>query len=71
MTNETIDPRIAEKLKAIRLSKSLTQLELAGKAGINANYYSKVERGEAVPSLATFEKILKALKVKSSDVLPY
>ena len=42
MTNETIDPRIAKKLKAFRLSKSLTQLDLAEKAGINANYYAKV-----------------------------
>ena len=71
MTNESIDPRIAKKLKVIHLSKGFTQLELAERAGINANYYSKVERGEAIPSLATFEKILKALKVKSSDVLPY
>lgn len=71
MTNESIDPRIAKKLKVIRHSKGFTQLELAERAGINANYYSKVERGEAIPSLATFEKILKALKVKSSDILPY
>jgi len=66
-----MDPKISKKLKSLRLERNLTQLELAKKSGINVNYYSKVERGEATPSIVTFGKMLKALKVKSSDILPF
>jgi transcriptional regulator with XRE-family HTH domain len=37
----------------------------------NTNYYAKLERGEAVPSLKMLEKVVKALGIKSSDVLPF
>lgn len=63
--------RIAAKLKEIRLNKDLTQTDVAERAGISANYYAKVERGEATPSVETLEKITNALKVRSSDVLPF
>lgn len=62
---------IGQKLSAIRHQKNLTQAEVAARAGTNTNYYAKLERGEAVPSLKMLEKILKALGVKSSDVLPF
>jgi transcriptional regulator with XRE-family HTH domain len=45
--------------------------EVAKRAGTNTNYYAKLERGEAVPSLKMLEKIIKALSIKSSDVLPF
>ena len=71
MTSIVTHLKIAKKLKAVRIAKNLTQLELSEKAGISANYYAKVERGEATPSLDTFAKIVKALGVKSSDILPF
>ena len=43
--------------------------ELAKKAGINANFYAKVERGKAKPSGVTLTKIIKALGLKSTDIL--
>jgi transcriptional regulator with XRE-family HTH domain len=63
--------QIAEKLKQVRLQKGLTQVELANKAGINDNYYAKVERGELKPSVETLEKIIKALGVRSSAIFPF
>ena len=71
MTSIVTHLKIAKKLKAVRIAKRLTQLQLSEKAGISANYYAKVERGEATPSLDTFAKIIKALGVKSSDILPF
>lgn len=62
---------IGDKLKAARLEKDLTQLDVAKKAGINGNYYAKVERGEASLSVITLLKLVKALDLKSSDILPY
>ncbi|MCA9343687.1 MAG: helix-turn-helix transcriptional regulator [Candidatus Nomurabacteria bacterium] len=62
---------IGKKLQQARQRKGLTQAEVAKRAGTNTNYYAKLERGEAVPSLKMLEKIVKALGVKSSDVLPF
>jgi len=61
---------IGNKLKVARLEKNLTQLEVAKKAGINGNYYAKVERGEASLSVITLLKLVTALELKSSDLLP-
>ena len=70
MTDKT-SKQIAEKLKQVRLQKGLTQVELANKAGINDNYYAKVDRGELKPSVETLEKIIKALGVRSSAIFPF
>lgn len=70
MTDKTTK-QIAHSLRKFRQQKELTQSELADRAGINTNYYAKVERGEIKPSADTFEKIIKALGVKSSDIFPF
>lgn len=62
---------LASKLRAIRLKKDMKQVDVAEKAGIDSNYYSRVERGEAIPTVITLKKILSALKVKSSEVLGF
>ena len=62
---------IGRQLHHFRQSKVLTQTEVAKRAGTNTNYYAKLERGEAVPSLNMLKKIIKALGIKSSDVLPF
>ncbi|AHB40771.1 MAG: hypothetical protein ACD_25C00269G0006 [uncultured bacterium] len=62
---------IASKLRKIRLKKGMKQVDVADKAGLNSNYYARVERGEAIPTVVTLKKILTALKVKSSEVLTF
>lgn len=62
---------IGRNLSSARRTRSLTQAEVAKSAGTTVNHYAKIERGEVVPSLKTLEKIIKALGVKSSDVLPF
>ncbi|HUD19582.1 MAG TPA: helix-turn-helix transcriptional regulator [Patescibacteria group bacterium] len=62
---------IASKLKKYRLKKGLFQTDVAKKAGLNSNFYSKVERGDAIPSVITLKKILGALGVKSSEILSF
>ncbi len=62
---------IGRQLQLARQKKGLTQAEVAGHAGTTVNHYAKIERGEVVPSLKTLEKIVKALGVKSSDVLSF
>ena len=64
-------PKIGHKLKKIRLVRGLTQTEIANKAEIHPNYYARIERDEANPSLEVFKNILKALKVKSSEIIDF
>lgn len=63
--------KIGSKLRKARKVLDLTQAEVAEKANINANYYSRIERDEVNPSLDVFESVLKVLKLKSSDVLKF
>jgi len=63
--------KLGKKIRAVRKNKNLTQTELAAKAGINGNYYACIERGEVNLSFEVLESIVKALKIKSSDILPF
>lgn len=70
MSAETIKI-VGDRLRDIRQKKGLTQEQLAKKTGISRNYYARIERGDTGTSMEIFENIIKALKTKSSRVLPY
>jgi transcriptional regulator with XRE-family HTH domain len=63
--------KIGQKLRMIRTDNLLTQSEVADKADISSNYYARIERGDTGISMDIFEKLVKALRVKSSDILPF
>ena len=54
---------LSRKLSAAREKLGLTQEEVAKRAGMGANYYAKIERGEHTPKGTTLQKIYKALKI--------
>ena len=60
--------KLGNKLREAREKAGLTQSELGKRAGINANYYAVVERGEGNLSYEKLERILKVLNIKSLDV---
>jgi transcriptional regulator with XRE-family HTH domain len=60
-----------KNLKLVRSTKNLTQKNVAQASGIHVNYYARIERGKENPSFEAIEKIVKALGIKSSDVLPF
>ncbi|MGI6371214.1 MAG: helix-turn-helix domain-containing protein [Patescibacteria group bacterium] len=60
--------KLGNKLREAREKAGLTQSELAKRAGVNANYYAVVERGEGNLSYEKLERILKVLNIKSLDV---
>lgn len=62
---------IGSNIRRARKNKGLKQVEVAVDAGINPSYYGKIERGAVNPSLEKLHRIIKALKVKSSDILPF
>jgi len=63
--------KIGQKLRKARLDQTITQVDVATKAGISTNYYARIERGEVNPSIDVFEDIVKALKVKSSRIIDF
>lgn len=58
-------------LREARNQANMTQKEVSDKAAIHVNYYARIERGQENPSYEVIEKIIKALGVKSSEVLPF
>lgn len=56
-------------VKRIREEQRISQEILADRADLNRSYVGEVERGTAMPSLATVTKIAKALNLSGSLLL--
>jgi len=68
---QSLAQKIGENLKILREKRKLSQEELADKAGLYRTYIGHIEVGRYMPSAYTIYKIVKALGVKSSDILPF
>lgn len=71
MSDTELLNRISANLSKIRKEQRYTQREVAALAGLNPNYYAKVERGNGMPSLKTIHKLAKALKVTATDIVGF
>jgi transcriptional regulator with XRE-family HTH domain len=56
---------LGERLARLRLSRNITQGELAGNAGIHTRTLKRLEAGEGV-SLDTFIRVLTALRIEDN-----
>ncbi len=63
--------KFGQNLRVARKKANLTQQQIADKAKMHVNYYARIERGGENPSYEALEKIIKALGIKSSEVLPF
>jgi len=54
---------IGDRLRAIREAKQLTQEDIAERTGFSQACVSRVEKGDAIPSIETVEKWARALQV--------
>jgi transcriptional regulator with XRE-family HTH domain len=54
---------IADRLRALRTGKNLSQGDLEKRTGLMRFYISRVENGHTVPSVETLEKFARALEV--------
>src|SRR5215472_13638486 len=54
---------VADRLRNIRQMKKLSQGEVAKRSGLYRSYLSRVENGHTVPTIATLEKIARALEI--------
>ena len=60
---------LGEKLRALRLQKSLTQVQLAEMVGISNNLYNKYEKKNVRPPYETLVKLASALDTSPSVLL--
>lgn len=58
-------------MRKMREKQERTQEDVSSEAGIEMSYYSKIERGEANPSLEIIYAIVRALHTKSQEILPF
>ncbi len=54
---------IGERVRVVRISRGLTQSELALRASMNRNHLGEVERGETNVTVQTVTRIAQALGV--------
>lgn len=66
-----IKHEVGELIKKARKKNKLKQIDVAVAAGINSSYYGKIERGLVNPSLEKIYRIIKALNLKSAQILPF
>ena len=63
---------ISNQIRDLRVSKKITQQELAERTNLSVPYISQIENSHRNISLETFVKIVDALEVSLSDFfLPY
>jgi len=69
-TENTISlQQLGAHVRNLRTKKSMTQVELASKCGLDRNYIGMLERGERNPSYLTLVKIAKGLGLSMSNLL--
>src|SRR5499425_1009654 len=65
---EVFDVIIADRLRALREAKQLSQGDIEKRTGLLRCYISRVENGHTVPAIETIEKMARALEVPMYQV---
>ena len=71
ITHKHILESFGSKMQEVSQAKGVTQEKLAEMLSMHRTYIGLIERGERNPTIRTLYKIAKALKVKSSELLPF
>jgi transcriptional regulator with XRE-family HTH domain len=62
--------RFAERLRELRLSRGMSQGELARQSDVTTNYISRLEGGGAAPGIDLVARLATTLGVPVADLLP-
>lgn len=62
-TSDQIEAALCRRLESIRLSRNITQQQLAEEAGVSPRTIGRLEKGQGV-SLDTFIRVLTALRIQ-------
>ena len=60
---------VGKNLRKARLAKEMSLLDLAKKAGVTKSFISMLESGKRGFTVATLEKLAKALRINPSDLM--
>lgn len=60
---------IGTRIRAVRLSRKMTQERLADIVGVGVTHISHIETGNSIPSLQVFVDILNALNCSADQLL--
>ncbi|TIC81930.1 helix-turn-helix domain-containing protein [Nocardioides sp. GY 10127] len=63
--------RLGERLRALRRARGMTLVQLAELAGLSHPFLSQLERGLARPSMASLERISRALGLSQVELLTF
>jgi transcriptional regulator with XRE-family HTH domain len=64
-TSNQIEATLCKQLESIRLSRNITQVQLAEEAGVSPRTIGRLEKGHGV-SLDTFIRVLRALGIQQN-----
>jgi transcriptional regulator with XRE-family HTH domain len=73
MTDAALDPLslgLGRAIRNARLQSAMSMRALATRCGVSQPFLSEVERGMAMPSIATLYRIAEALEISPSKLLP-
>jgi transcriptional regulator with XRE-family HTH domain len=68
---KNLKKEFGEHLKSLRISRNLSQVELAFKGDFDRNYIGMLERGERNPSLKNLKRLSIALDISLSELLNF
>jgi len=68
---DSLDSQFGDLVRTARKRRSVSQEELAGKAGMDRSYMSRIERGMVSVSLEKVYLIADALDCELSELLPH
>jgi len=60
---------VGKIIQEYRIKAGLSQDVLSGLAGLDRTHYSKIERGERMPTIITLFKIAQALDISPSEII--
>jgi transcriptional regulator with XRE-family HTH domain len=67
-TTATLEVDLGARIRALRLARHETLRELAARASVTESFLSQVERGVASPSIASVQRIARALDASIAEL---
>jgi len=67
-TTATTEVDLGARIRALRLARHETLRQLAARAGVTESFLSQVERGVASPSIASVQRIARALDTSIAEL---
>ena len=60
---------MGSRARRVRLARGFIQEEVAERVGVSAEFYARIERGHALPSVRTFCRLVAILDVSADSLL--